>query len=52
MKVLLVSPESELWSSRKHIPLGLGYLGAVLEEEGHEVQLWDGAVEEEPLKVP
>ncbi len=52
MRMLLVSPESELWSSRKHIPLGLGYLGAVLEEEGHEVQLWDGAVEEEPLKAP
>ena len=49
MRVLLVSPESKTWSSRKHIPLGLGYLGAVLEEEGHEVQLWDGAVEEEPL---
>jgi len=51
MKVLLVSPKSELWSSRKHIPLGLGYLGAVLEEEGHELQLWDGAVEEEPLST-
>ena len=51
MRMLLVSPESELWSSRKHIPLGLGYLGAVLEEEGDEVQLWDGAVEEEPLSV-
>lgn len=51
MKVLLVSPRSELWTSRKHIPLGLGYLGAVLEEEGHEVQLWDGAVEEELLST-
>jgi anaerobic magnesium-protoporphyrin IX monomethyl ester cyclase len=49
MKVLLVSPESKTWTSRKHIPLGLGYLGAVLEEEGHQVQLWDGAVETEPL---
>ncbi len=51
MRVLLVSPESRLWSSRKHIPLGLGYLAAVLEEEGHDVDLWDGAVEEEPLSV-
>ncbi|MGB3904360.1 MAG: cobalamin-dependent protein, partial [Anaerolineae bacterium] len=49
MRVLLASPESKTWSSRKHIPLGLGYLGAVLEGEGHEVQLWDGAVEKEPL---
>ena len=51
MKVLLVSPESKTWSSRKHIPLGLGYLGAVLEGEGHQVQLWDGAVEEEHLST-
>jgi anaerobic magnesium-protoporphyrin IX monomethyl ester cyclase len=50
MKVLLVSPESRTWSSRKHIPLGLGYLGAVLEQEGHEVQLWDAAVETETLE--
>lgn len=49
MRILLVGPESTLWSSRKHIPLGLGYLGAALEKEGHEVQLWDGAVDEEPL---
>jgi radical SAM superfamily enzyme YgiQ (UPF0313 family) len=49
MRILLVSPESKTWSSRKHIPLGLGYLGAVLEEEGHHVQLWDGAVEQTSL---
>jgi anaerobic magnesium-protoporphyrin IX monomethyl ester cyclase len=49
MRILLVGPESTLWSSRKHIPLGLGYLGAALEKEGHQVQLWDGAVDEEPL---
>jgi anaerobic magnesium-protoporphyrin IX monomethyl ester cyclase len=49
LKVLLVSPESKTWSSRRHIPLGLGYLAAVLEREGHQVQLWDGAVEDQPL---
>jgi anaerobic magnesium-protoporphyrin IX monomethyl ester cyclase len=49
MKALLVSPKSKTWSSRKHIPLGLGYLAAVLEREGHEVGLWDGSVEDEPL---
>jgi anaerobic magnesium-protoporphyrin IX monomethyl ester cyclase len=49
MRILLVSPESKTWSSRRHIPLGLGYLAAVLEKEGHQVQLWDGAVEDEPL---
>ncbi len=49
MKVLLVSPKSTAWSSRKHIPLGLGYLAAVLERGGHQVQLYDAEVEEEPL---
>jgi anaerobic magnesium-protoporphyrin IX monomethyl ester cyclase len=49
MRILLVSPESKTWSSRRHIPLGLGYLAAVLEKEGHQVQLWDGAVEDESL---
>jgi len=49
MKALLVSPRSKTWSSRKHIPLGLGYLAAILEQEGHDVELWDGSVEEEPL---
>jgi hypothetical protein len=39
MRILLVSPESKTWSSRKHIPLGLGYLAAVLEKEGHQVLL-------------
>jgi len=49
LKILLVSPESKTWSSRKHIPLGLGYLAAVLEREGHQVQLWDTTVEQQPL---
>jgi radical SAM superfamily enzyme YgiQ (UPF0313 family) len=49
MKVLLVSPISKVWSSRKHIPLGLGYLAAVLERAGHQVQIYDAAVEDEPL---
>jgi anaerobic magnesium-protoporphyrin IX monomethyl ester cyclase len=49
MKLLLVSPKPQTWSSRRHIPLGLGYLAAVLEREGHDVQLWDGAVESHPL---
>jgi len=49
MKVLLVSPRPQTWSSRRHIPLGLGYLAAVLEREGHDVHLWDGAVESQSL---
>ncbi len=49
MKILLVSPISKVWSSRKHIPLGLGYLAAVLEGAGYEVAIYDAVVEEEPL---
>lgn len=50
MRVLLASPESEVWTSRKHIPLGLGYLAAVLRENGHQVGIYDAAVEDESLE--
>lgn len=50
MKILLVSPVSDLWNERKHVPLGVGYLGAVLLQAGHEVHIHDAAVETEPLK--
>jgi len=49
MRILLVGPRSTVWSSRKHIPLGLGYLAAVLEGAGHEVEIYDAVVETEPL---
>ena len=45
MRVLLVSPVSDVWNERKHIPLGLGYLAAVLLGAGHEVKIFDAAVE-------
>jgi len=51
MKVLLASPESALWNERKHIPLGLGYLAAVLRENGHPVDIYDAAIEDEPLET-
>ncbi|HIQ06745.1 MAG TPA: radical SAM protein [Anaerolineae bacterium] len=51
MRVILASPEPEVWSSRKHIPLGLGYLAAVLREAGHEPYIYDAAVEDEPLEA-
>jgi len=49
MKVLLVSPISDLWNERKHVPLGLGYLAAVMLQAGHEAQIFDAAVEPGPL---
>jgi radical SAM superfamily enzyme YgiQ (UPF0313 family) len=50
MRILLISPISKVWSSRKHIPLGLGYLAAVLEQAGHQVRIYDAVVEDEPLR--
>jgi len=56
MKILLMNPpmkEEELFtnSSKETAsripPLGLGYLAAYLEREGHEVRIWDGFVEKD-----
>jgi len=49
MRVILASPESKVWSSRKHIPLGLGYLAAVLREADHDVMIYDASIEDYPL---
>ncbi|HNS51023.1 MAG TPA: radical SAM protein [Anaerolineae bacterium] len=50
MRILLVSPQSGLWNSRRHIHMGLGYLAGSLLHAGYgEVELFDGEVEEEPL---
>src|SRR5262245_48418754 len=46
MRIILASPEAKVWSERKHIPLGLGYLAAVLREGGHEVMIYDAAIED------
>ena len=51
MRVLLASPEPKVWSSRKHIPLGLGYLAACLRQAGHEPVIFDAAVEDEPVEA-
>jgi len=46
MRIILASPEAKVWSARKHIPLGLGYLAAVLREAGHDVIIYDAAIED------
>ena len=46
MRVILASPEAKVWSARKHIPLGLGYLAAVLREGGHDVMIYDASIED------
>ncbi|NJN99066.1 MAG: hypothetical protein HC875_35720 [Anaerolineales bacterium] len=47
MKVLLASPESEVWNSRKHVHMGLGYLAGSLLAHGYECEIWDASVESE-----
>ncbi|HSR33013.1 MAG TPA: radical SAM protein [Anaerolineae bacterium] len=50
MRILLVSPKSSVWNSRKHIHMGLGYLAGALIAAGYEdVTLFDAEVEDEPL---
>jgi len=47
MKLLLASPESDVWNSRKHIHMGLGYLAGSLLAHGYQCEIWDASVEEE-----
>ena len=41
MKVLLINPPIREWSKPNVFPLGLGYIAAVLIQEGHEVEVLD-----------
>ncbi|MEM7033126.1 MAG: radical SAM protein [Chloroflexota bacterium] len=47
MRILLASPESGVWNSRKHIHMGLAYLAGSLLAHGYEVDIWDAAVEQD-----
>ncbi len=56
MKVLLVRPPMEFrrgWdvAGQAPVPLALLYLGAVLERDGHEVTVFDGAIQETPSNL-
>ncbi len=45
MRILLASPHSEVWNSRKHIHMGLAYLAGSLRARGYEAEIWDASVE-------
>jgi len=45
LRILLASPESDVWNSRKHIHMGLGYLAGSLLAHGYECEIWDASVE-------
>jgi anaerobic magnesium-protoporphyrin IX monomethyl ester cyclase len=50
MRILLVSPKSSVWNSRKHIHMGLGYLAGALIAAGYDdVTLFDAEVEDETV---
>ena len=41
MKILLVNPPIREWAKPNCVPLGLGYIAAVLRQEHHEVEVMD-----------
>ena len=41
MNILLLNPRLKTWSPNIWVPLGLAYIAAVLESEGHDVEIID-----------
>lgn len=41
MKILLINPPIREWSKPNVFPLGLGYIAAILLQEGYRVDVWD-----------
>lgn len=50
MKILLVSPQSKVWSSPKLLSLGMAHVASALERDGHTVAIYDAVVETESLE--
>jgi radical SAM superfamily enzyme YgiQ (UPF0313 family) len=52
VRILLVNPKSKLpIDTRTSPPLGMAYLAAVAERQGHQVRVHDGDAEDTPLEV-
>lgn len=45
MNILLVNPKPAVWHAPKVPPLGLAYVAAALERDGHRVRVWDQVVD-------
>jgi anaerobic magnesium-protoporphyrin IX monomethyl ester cyclase len=41
VKILLINPPIREWAEPNCFPLGLGYIAAILEQEGHEIEVMD-----------
>lgn len=41
LHIALIQPKFREWSPNKYVPLGLGYIAAVLENEGNDVEIID-----------
>ncbi|MFA6174960.1 MAG: radical SAM protein [Phycisphaerae bacterium] len=41
MRILLINPPIREWSKPNVLPLGLGYIAAMLQRDGHEVEVMD-----------
>jgi radical SAM superfamily enzyme YgiQ (UPF0313 family) len=45
MKITLINPSPEIWIEARTLPLGLAYIAATLEKEGHKVEVIDLTIE-------
>src|SRR3989338_11422324 len=50
MRVTLINPATKIWIKSRTLPLGLAYIAAVLEKDGHTVEVIDKNIE--PQRMP